>query len=88
MKEIARNYYIGHSTTHYIIKETCEAIWTRLINLFLPSPSKDDYLRIAKQFEEKWNMPHCIGALDGKHCPVQAPYNSGSDYFSYKKSFR
>lgn len=41
---------------------------------------------IADKFEEKWNMPHCIGSIDGKHCIFQAPSNAGSMFYNYKKS--
>lgn len=27
----------------------------------------DDWKIIASDFEKKWNFPHCLGALDGKH---------------------
>lgn len=87
MKEIARNYYLGHSTVHYIIKKTCEAIWKHLLPIYLPEPNREKFMQTANGFLEKWNMPNCIGALDGKHCIIQAPYHSGSEYFSYKKSF-
>lgn len=46
--------------------------------------SNIEWNNIAQQFQDKWNFPNCIGALDGKHIVLQAPKNSGSHYFNYK----
>ncbi|XP_067615900.1 uncharacterized protein [Eurosta solidaginis] len=32
-------------------------------------------------------MPHCLGAVDGKHVKVVCPKRSGSLFFNYKKTF-
>ena len=37
---------------------------------------------MAKEFEEKWHFPNCVGAIDGKHVPLINPFNSASTYFS------
>lgn len=51
----------------------------------MPS-TEEEWLECSRQFEDKWNFPQCIGALDGKHIVVQAPSNSGSYFFNYKGS--
>lgn len=39
---------------------------------------------IAKQFEDKWQYPYCLGAADGKHVRITAPHESGSFFWNYK----
>lgn len=41
-------------------------------------------MKIAEDFDKKWNIPHCIGAIDGKHVVMDAPPHSGSLYYNYK----
>jgi len=43
-------------------------------------------MEIASDFEEKWQFPHCLGAIDGKHVHFVPPKDSGSQYFNYKKT--
>lgn len=52
----------------------------------MPS-TKIGWKEVAMEFESKWNFPHCIGAVDGKHIKIKKPSNSGSYYFNYKKTF-
>jgi hypothetical protein len=83
----AYNYRIGLSTCRAIVKETCQALWNALQPRYLSSPTKEDFRKIAEDFNLKWNLPFCLGAIDGKHFRVKCPPNSGSDYYNYKKYF-
>ena len=48
--------------------------------------TEEEWKEISQSFENKWNFPHAIRALDGKHILMQAPHNAGSGYFNYKKT--
>jgi hypothetical protein len=48
------------------------------------TPDANKWKEVADDFMEKWNFPHCVGAIDGKHVVMQAPANGGSQYFNYK----
>ena len=39
---------------------------------------------MAKNFEEIWQIPNCIGALDGKYIAIKAPSGERSSYYNYK----
>ena len=46
--------------------------------------STDEWQNIASSFEEQWNFPYVIGALDGKHIRIECPKQTGSLYHNYK----
>lgn len=47
---------------------------------FLQVPcTTQSWLNIAKGYEDKWNFPNCIGALDVRRVQTQAPHNCESE---------
>lgn len=66
--------------------------FTRLISYitsyFLQTPSTDaEWKAIACDFSSKWQFPHCLGAIDGKHIFIQPLAKSGSLFYNYKSRF-
>lgn len=83
---IALAYRIGESTMRNVIQEVCAAIIEILGPIFLRTPNEDEWRYIAADFLDKWNFPNCVAAIDAKHVTIQAPPNSGTNWFNYKKS--
>ncbi|XP_074039919.1 uncharacterized protein [Leptinotarsa decemlineata] len=70
-----------------IVPETCRAL-IEVLKKYVKMPSSpEEWLLVAEQYEELWNFPNCLGAMDGKHIALQAPINSGSEYYNYKSHF-
>ena len=65
----------------------CEAIWTALQDYVRPPQTPEEWLNISRDFESKWNMPHCIGAIDGKPIATKGPFKSGTLFHNYKSFF-
>lgn len=84
---LALDYRISETTIRKIIKQTCYAIYKALSPIYLKPPSGEAWKNIAKGFYERWNLPSCVGAVDGTHIQIRAPEKSGSLYFNYKKFY-
>ena len=84
---IAFSYRVGLSTVSGIVREVARAIWTALVEDTMPVPKAEYWRAITAQFQERWNFPHCFGAIDGKHVVIQSPCNSGSLFFNYKSTY-
>ena len=62
--------------------ETFDCLLQRLV-----PQSTSEWERIAAEFWSRWNFPMCFGALDGNHIVTQRPWNSGSMFFTYKRTY-
>ena len=85
---LSLNFQVGKSTVSKILKVVCEALYTVLATHFLRPPStEEEWKQISSEFLELSNMPHVIGAINGKHVAMECPKNIGSLYHNYKGFF-
>ena len=74
MQTILFSYRVGHSTVCGNIDSTCDAIWNALCQKYLRRPSsQEEWKQLSVDYEQLWDLPHCVGAIDGKHVVMQAP---------------
>lgn len=80
---MASIYRISKQHFGKILDEVCLAIIECLKDA-LPELNKEKFISLANEFNEKWNLPNCMGAIDGKHVALKCPSNSGSLFYNYK----
>ncbi|XP_046548032.1 protein ANTAGONIST OF LIKE HETEROCHROMATIN PROTEIN 1-like [Haliotis rubra] len=73
-------YRVPRNTICNFVPCVCKAIYD------VPTTERN-WRNIQEEFMAKWQFPHCIGAIDGKHIAIRAPNNTGSEFFNYKKFF-
>ncbi|XP_057294737.1 uncharacterized protein LOC130623285 [Hydractinia symbiolongicarpus] len=78
-------FRISLNAVSYTIKGCCKALVDKLVAKCLQLPSSEkEWLQISEKFETRWNYPHALGAMDGKHITIKKPANYGSYYYNYK----
>ncbi|XP_017468188.1 PREDICTED: putative nuclease HARBI1 [Rhagoletis zephyria] len=83
----ASSFKVGLSSMKEIVGETCDALWEVLGPVYVSLPQNDEWKRIAIDFYTMWDLPNCVGAIDGKHINVFCPSNSGSLFYNYKGNY-
>ncbi|KOB65146.1 Uncharacterized protein OBRU01_21929, partial [Operophtera brumata] len=68
------------------IPEVLDEIYNQLSDYMKVPATEDEWKKIERGFNTRWNFPGAHGAIDGKHICIQAPPVCGSDYFNYKGS--
>ena len=87
-QSLSWSFRLGRTTVSKIVRETCEAIWKVLSPIYLLPPSTEqEWKQISNDFEEIWNLPHCIGAIDGKHIAIECPKNFWIKIFQLRRLF-
>ena len=76
------------TTASNIISKTCDAIYNALWKTYLQPPSPaDEWLVIAKNFEEQWKLPHAFSVHNGKHIWIQCPPDTRTLFHNYNGFF-
>ena len=66
-------------TIETFVSEVCDAITRAYRDQVMRCPTlPEDWLLVESIFCRRWNFPHALGALDGRHVPIRCPKGGGS----------
>ena len=87
-RSLSFSFRCGASSISNFLGDVCDAITeTYKDEVMNPPQSVEEWRAIAQQFERRWNLPHCCGAIDGKHIAIKQPAKSGAEYRNYKNFY-
>ena len=87
-KDLMFAFRISVPAISKLVPKVCRALYKTLQKEYLSIPStRNQWIQLADEFESKWQFPHAVGAIDGKHISIRAPPHTGTEYFNYKKYF-
>ncbi|XP_014661400.1 PREDICTED: uncharacterized protein LOC106804647 [Priapulus caudatus] len=82
------NFRVAHNTMSGIsgiVASVCQAILDVLEAEVIKTPTEpEEWKKLATMFQGRWQFPHALGAIDGKHVALKKPAKSGTTYFNYK----
>lgn len=80
----AHIYRLARNECNIIVQQVSNAILIELKNEVM-QVTEENWIKLANEFNYKWQFPNCLGAIDGKHIPLKKPKNTGSDYYNFKR---
>ncbi|XP_030844777.1 putative nuclease HARBI1 [Strongylocentrotus purpuratus] len=84
-KTLQYGFRVAHNTISVFIPHVFQAIIDELSDEVLMSPdTPEGWKQVAQSFYNCWNLPHCVGSIDGKHVAIRKPPKTGSLFYNYK----
>ncbi|XP_072175191.1 uncharacterized protein [Diadema setosum] len=79
---------VPENTLSVVAREVCQAICDEYADEVMTTPSTPDgWKQLAGGFYKRWNFPHCVAAIDGKHVVIRKPPLSGLLCCNYNSGF-
>ena len=86
-KSLKYSFRMSDSTISIFIPEVCQALANELVDQVVDTPVRANArLTIEEILRKRWNVPHALGALDGKHVHIKCLAQWGSLYIITTRS--
>ena len=78
-------FRVAPNTCGLIVRQIAQALIDVYPEAICTPDTAEGWKDIANLFQQRWNYPNCIGAMDGKHIAIKKPPGTGKEFFNYKK---
>jgi len=85
-RTVAHLFGVARCTVCVVVHETCGAIITKLMALYISFPTGEQLKEVVQGFKDKRGFLQCGGSIDGSHIPVDPPVMNHTDYYNRKVS--
>ncbi|XP_064093977.1 uncharacterized protein LOC135206562 [Macrobrachium nipponense] len=87
-KSLAFQFRVVADTVCGIVPETCMAIVAAYGDeVEQSSMTPEQWKEVVHSFEEYWNFPHTLGAIDKKLIRTQISVKGGTQYYNHKRFY-
>ncbi|XP_034036739.1 protein ANTAGONIST OF LIKE HETEROCHROMATIN PROTEIN 1-like [Thalassophryne amazonica] len=83
-RTIAQLFGVSITTVCRCVQEFCAVVETLLVPEQIRFPDEENFREMAACFENRWGLPHCVGAIGGSHIPITAPQDCHCDYVNHE----
>ncbi|XP_047146233.1 putative nuclease HARBI1 [Hydra vulgaris] len=83
-RTIGNLFGLGKSTVCTIVHKVCKLFVDNLLKKYIFLPSRKETIEIMASFEKLYGFPQVVGAVDGCHIRIKAPYKNSEDYINRK----
>lgn len=85
---LSQQFKLGSADVGALIQKTCNVIYKELKDDFMRVPkSEEDWKEVLRLFNDKCNIPNCVGALGGRHVVIKPPAKARAMYTNSKNTF-
>lgn len=82
IRSVSDRFDIRRSTCCEVYMRVCTAITNNLAQRFIDLSERNDARNTIQKFKEERGFPGILGAIDGIHIPIQAPFKDSEQYIS------
>ncbi|KAM9343819.1 uncharacterized protein KZ484_016191 [Pholidichthys leucotaenia] len=81
-QSIGHLFGVSVATVCRCVEDFCAAAEALLVPEQIRFPDEGRFREMAAYIENRWGLPHCVGAIDGSHISIIAPQHDDTEYLN------